>query len=83
MCIRDRYKKDQQAQERIRQTDERERSFETCPLGCWRNGGKVFWVKIDDQEGFINQMDCLHDEARHKEMEHKDKIKIAITCADF
>ncbi|HNJ40820.1 MAG TPA: hypothetical protein PKZ53_10050 [Acidobacteriota bacterium] len=78
-----RYKKDQQAQERIRQTEERERSFETCPLGCWRNGGRVFWVKIDDQGGSINQMDCLHDEVRHKEMEHKDKIKIAMTCADL
>lgn len=73
------YKRNQEARERVRQAEELERLIDTCPLGCWRNSGKVFWVKIDSQSSAISQMDCLHDKAKHREEEQKNGIKIAIT----
>lgn len=77
------YKRNQEAQERERAAQEKERLIDTCPLGCWRNSGRVFWVKRDGQDNTVSQMDCLHDEARHKEEEQRNGIKIAIRREDF
>lgn len=73
------WKQDQAIMEKKRQADERDKQIGACKLGCWKNNGKVFWTKPSDEEPMIANMDCLHDEAKHREEEKKSNIKIAMT----
>lgn len=73
------WKKDQQDIEKIRKAEERDKAIGACKLGCWKNNGKVFWTKPTDENPMIANMDCLHDEAKHREEEQRLSIKIAMT----
>jgi hypothetical protein len=72
------WKKDQEYLEKSRKAEERDKAITACKLGCWKNNGKVFWTKPSDEEPMIANMDCLHDEAKHREEEQRLNIKIAM-----
>lgn len=73
------WKKDQEYIEKSRKAEERDKKIGACKLGCWKENGRVFWTKPTDEDPMIANMDCLHDEAKHREEEQRLSIKIAMT----
>lgn len=72
------WKKDREQLEKARKAEERDKQIGACKLGCWKNNGKIFWTKTTDGDPIVANMDCLHDEIKHREEEQRLNIKIAM-----